>query len=81
MVGVIIVGSIEIVWVGIIILLCEGIIKCWIWLEGEYEGFVVLLKGQEMGCFKLGFMVINLFVLGKVNLIVLLVSLFVIKIG
>lgn len=69
LVGATIVGSIEMVWVGIITSLCEGIIKCWIWFVGENDGFVALLKGQEMGRFKFGFIVINLFVSGKVNLV------------
>ncbi|MDI5454321.1 phosphatidylserine decarboxylase, partial [Salmonella enterica subsp. enterica serovar Cerro] len=42
--------------------------------EGEHEGSVALLKGQEMGRFKLGSTVINLFAPGKVNLIASLAS-------
>jgi phosphatidylserine decarboxylase len=42
---------------------------------------VALLKGQEMGRFKLGSTVINLFAPGKVNLVETLHSLSVTKIG
>jgi phosphatidylserine decarboxylase len=42
---------------------------------------VALLKGQEMGRFKLGSTVINLFAPGKVNLVESLESLSVTKIG
>ncbi|MBE8421363.1 phosphatidylserine decarboxylase, partial [Leptospira interrogans serovar Pomona] len=51
------------------------------WPEGEHEGSVALLKGQEMGRFKLGSTVINLFAPGKVNLLASLASLSVTKIG
>ncbi|MGS9179327.1 archaetidylserine decarboxylase, partial [Salmonella enterica subsp. enterica serovar Infantis] len=55
--------------------------KRWTWPEGEHEGSVALLKGQEMGRFKLGTTVINLFAPGKVNLIASLASLSVTNIG
>ncbi|MCF3845450.1 phosphatidylserine decarboxylase, partial [Salmonella enterica] len=67
MVGETIVGSIETVWAGTITPPSEGIIKRWTWPEGEHEVSVALLKGQEMGRFKLGSKVINLFAPGKVN--------------
>ncbi|PKH22431.1 phosphatidylserine decarboxylase [Enterobacterales bacterium CwR94] len=57
LVGATIVGSIETVWAGTITPPREGVIKRWTYEEGE----VVLLKGQEMGRFKLGSTVINLF--------------------
>ena len=47
----------------------------------ENDGSVALLKGQEMGRFKLGSTVINLFAPGKVNLVEQLESLSVTKIG
>ncbi|EDA0301916.1 phosphatidylserine decarboxylase, partial [Salmonella enterica subsp. enterica serovar Reading] len=81
LVGATIVGSIETVWAGTITPPREGIIKRWTWPEGEHEGSVALLKGQEMGRFKLGSTVINLFAPGKVNLIASLASLSVTKIG
>ncbi|EIG3448877.1 TPA: phosphatidylserine decarboxylase, partial [Escherichia coli] len=51
------------------------------WPAGENDGSVALLKGQEMGRFKLGSTVINLFAPGKVNLVEQLESLSVTKIG
>ena len=68
LVGATIVGSIETVWAGTITPPREGIIKRWTWPAGENDGSVALLKGQEMGRFKLGSTVINLFAPGKVNL-------------
>ena len=59
----------------------EGIIKRWTWPAGESEGSVALLKGQEMGRFKLGSTVINLFAPGQVKLVEQLQSLSVTKIG
>ncbi len=81
LVGATIVGSIETVWAGTITPPREGIIKRWTWPEGESEGAVALLKGQEMGRFKLGSTVINLFAPGKVDLVDTLHSLSVTKIG
>jgi phosphatidylserine decarboxylase len=81
LVGATIVGSIETVWAGTITPPREGIIKRWSWPEGESEGSVALLKGQEMGRFKLGSTVINLFVPGKVELLGSLRSLSATRIG
>ena len=81
LVGATIVGSIETVWAGTITPPREGIIKRWTWPEGESEGAVALLKGQEMGRFKLGSTVINLFAPGSVALAAHLESLSVTKIG
>lgn len=68
LVGATIVGSIETTWSGTVTPPREGVIKCWQWPEAEHEGAVVLLKGQEMGLFKLGSTVINLFASGNVQL-------------
>jgi phosphatidylserine decarboxylase len=57
------------------------VIKRWTWPAGDSEGSVALLKGQEMGRFKLGSTVINLFAPGKVQLIEELKSLSVTKLG
>ena len=54
LVGATIVGSIETVWSGTVTPPREGIIKRWTWPAGDSEGSVALLKGQEMGRFKLG---------------------------
>ena len=69
LVGATIVGSIETVWAGTITPPREGIIKRWTWPAGENDGSVAPLKGQEMGRFKLGSTVINLFAPGKVDLV------------
>ena len=68
LVGATIVGSIETVWAGTVTPPREGVIKRWSWPGADEEGAVVLLKGQEMGRFKLGSTVINLFAAGKVQL-------------
>lgn len=81
LVGATIVGSIETVWAGTITPPREGVIKRWTWPAGESEGSVALLKGQEMGRFKLGSTVINLFAPGRVNLAEGLQSLSATKIG
>ena len=81
LVGATIVGSIETVWAGTITPPREGVIKRWTWPAGEEEGSVALLKGQEMGRFRLGSTVINLFAPGKVNLVDELESLSVTKLG
>ncbi|AXF77412.1 archaetidylserine decarboxylase [Erwinia tracheiphila] len=69
LVGATIVGSIETIWAGTITPPREGVIKRWSWPSANEEGAVVLLKGQEMGRFKLGSTVINLFAPGKVKLV------------
>ena len=81
LVGATIVGSIETVWAGTVTPPREGIIKRWTWPSGDSEGSVALLKGQEMGRFKLGSTVINLFAPGKVELAQHLQNLSVTKIG
>lgn len=61
LVGATIVGSVETVWSGVVTPPRDGIIKRWRYPQAEDEGAVVLLKGQEMGRFKLGSTVVNLF--------------------
>ncbi|MFT4464222.1 MAG: archaetidylserine decarboxylase [Sodalis sp. (in: enterobacteria)] len=61
LVGATIVGSIETVWAGTVTPPREGIIKRWRYPQADAAEAVVLLKGQEMGRFKLGSTVINLF--------------------
>lgn len=68
LVGATIVGSIETAWAGTITPPREGVIKRWRWPGADAEGAVVLLKGQEMGRFKLGSTVINLFAPGRIKL-------------
>nr|WP_268991524.1 archaetidylserine decarboxylase [Limnobaculum eriocheiris] len=60
LVGATIVGSIETVWAGTITPPRQGVLQRWTYpIEGE--GAVILKKGDEMGRFKLGSTVINLF--------------------
>jgi phosphatidylserine decarboxylase len=61
LVGATIVGSIETVWSGCVTPPREGIIKRWVYPAQGEEGAVSLQKGEEMGLFKLGSTVINLF--------------------
>ncbi|MCG8707646.1 phosphatidylserine decarboxylase [Brenneria sp. 4F2] len=61
LVGATIVGSIETVWAGVITPPREGIIKRWTYPCAGEENAIELTKGQEMGRFKLGSTVINLF--------------------
>lgn len=68
LVGATIVGSIETVWAGTITPPREGVIKRWHYPAADAEGAVVLLKGQEMGRFKLGSTVINLFAPGRLKM-------------
>lgn len=68
LVGATIVGSIETTWAGTLTPPRDGTIKRWTFPAAEEEGAVVLLKGQEMGRFKLGSTVINLFAAGRVKL-------------
>lgn len=68
LVGAMIVGSIETVWSGTITPTREEIIKTWNYPQEDADNAVILLKGQEMGRFKLGSTVINLFTGGKVFL-------------
>jgi phosphatidylserine decarboxylase len=81
LVGATIVGSIETVWSGTVTPPREGVIKRWTWPAGDSEGSVALLKGQEMGRFKLGSTVINLFAPGKVKLVEQLKSLSATRLG
>ena len=68
LVGATIVGSIETVWAGTVTPPREGVIKRWSYPAADTDDAVILLKGQEMGRFKLGSTVINLFAEGKVKL-------------
>ncbi|HEF8772590.1 archaetidylserine decarboxylase [Providencia manganoxydans] len=61
LVGATIVGSIETVWSGCVNNQREGVIKRWTYPEQLAENAVFLKKGEEMGRFKLGSTVINLF--------------------
>ncbi|MGL9733957.1 MAG: archaetidylserine decarboxylase [Symbiopectobacterium sp.] len=61
LVGATIVGSIETVWSGTVTPPREGIIKRWTFPEASEQGAIALQKGEEMGRFKLGSTVINLF--------------------
>ena len=67
LVGATIVGSIETVWSGCVNTCREGVIKRWVYPELNSEGAVFLKKGEEMGLFKLGSTVINLFEPNKVT--------------
>jgi len=68
LVGATIVGSIETVWAGTVTPPREGIIKRWTYPAAGLEGAISLAKGDEMGRFKLGSTVINLFTPGSVHL-------------
>lgn len=68
LVGATLVGSIETVWSGTVTPPRERIIKRWRHFQLNDANGIVLLKGQEMGRFKLGSTVINLFTNGKVFL-------------
>ncbi|PPI86438.1 archaetidylserine decarboxylase [Candidatus Pantoea edessiphila] len=69
MVGAIIVGSIETVWAGNIIPPHGSIIKRWYYPDSNNKNAIILLKGQEMGLFKLGSTVINLFTKKRIKII------------
>ncbi|MFB6421690.1 MAG: archaetidylserine decarboxylase [Candidatus Malihini olakiniferum] len=69
LIGANIVGSIKTVWFGTVAPLCKGkgIIKRWTYpAAGEIDA-ITLQKGEEMGCFKLGSTVINLFSPNKLH--------------
>ncbi|WP_342221719.1 archaetidylserine decarboxylase [Candidatus Fukatsuia endosymbiont of Tuberolachnus salignus] len=68
LVGATVVGSIETVWAGSVTPPREGVIRRWTYPAAGDEGAIVLEKGQEMGHFKLGSTVINLFAENKVYL-------------
>lgn len=61
LVGATIVGSIETVWEGKITPPRDGLIKKWNYSDQESDKKIMLKKGEEMGLFKLGSTVINLF--------------------
>lgn len=69
LVGATIVGSIATVWAGTVTPPREGIIKRWSYPAEGLEGAISLAKGQEMGHFKLGSTVINLFTSGSIKFV------------
>ncbi|MGK2960403.1 MAG: archaetidylserine decarboxylase [Candidatus Malihini olakiniferum] len=69
LVGATIVGSIETVWSGTVTLPCESIIKCWTYPAAGETDAINLQKGEEMGRFKLGSTVINLFAPNKLQFV------------
>lgn len=69
LVGAAIVGSIETIWAGTVTPPREGIIKRWAYPAEGMEGAIHLVKGEEMGHFKLGSTVINLFTPGSVQFV------------
>ncbi|WWP01698.1 MAG: archaetidylserine decarboxylase [Candidatus Dasytiphilus stammeri] len=72
MVGATLVGSIETIWHGTITPPRDGIIKYWSWPAFSKKNpnqSIRLFKGQEMGQFKLGSTVINLFTPNRVKLV------------
>jgi phosphatidylserine decarboxylase len=81
LVGATIVGSIETVWSGTITPPRPGIVQRWTYPTAGNEGAITLVKGQEMGRFKLGSTVINLFPAGKISLMPQLVSRSVTRMG
>lgn len=60
LVGVIIVVSIEMVWVGMVILFIGKMVQYWLY-EIDSEVVVKLEKGVEFGCFKLGLIIVVCF--------------------
>ncbi|WP_036773363.1 archaetidylserine decarboxylase [Photorhabdus australis] len=68
LVGATIVGSIEMTWCGTVTPPREGIIKRWTYPEAGTTGAIAFKKGEEMGRFKLGSTVINLFAPNQVQL-------------
>ncbi|AKC60254.1 archaetidylserine decarboxylase [Blochmannia endosymbiont of Camponotus (Colobopsis) obliquus] len=67
LIGAIIMGSIETVWLGTITPPRKGVIKHWHHAQSNKINKIVLSKGQEMGLFKLGSTVINLFPKNKIT--------------
>ncbi|MGK2888304.1 MAG: archaetidylserine decarboxylase [Candidatus Malihini olakiniferum] len=67
LVGATIVGSIETVWSGTVTPPSEGIIKRWTYPAACETDAITLKKGEEMGLFKLGSTVINLFAPNKLQ--------------
>lgn len=68
LVGATIVGSIETAWSGPVDPDRKGIIQRWVYPDEHHEDAMVLKKGEEMGRFKLGSTVINLFESNKIDL-------------
>ncbi|WGL95202.1 archaetidylserine decarboxylase [Arsenophonus nasoniae] len=68
LIGATIVGSIDTSWCGCVNNEREGIIKRWTYPEKDKTGAVYLKKGEEMGKFKLGSTVINLFEFNHIKL-------------
>lgn len=62
LIGAIIVGSIATVWAGTIVPPRSKIIRRWHYAETHKYNPIILAKGEEMGYFKMGSTVINLFV-------------------
>ncbi|OSM94299.1 archaetidylserine decarboxylase [Lonsdalea populi] len=81
LVGATIVGSIETVWAGTVTPPREGIVKRWTYPAAGETGAITLDKGEEMGQFKLGSTVINLFAAGTVQLMTNLSSQSVTRMG
>ncbi|WPA91974.1 archaetidylserine decarboxylase [Providencia zhijiangensis] len=67
LVGATIVGSIDTVWSGCVNPQREGVIKRWTYPAQGEESAIFLQKGEEMGLFKLGSTVINLFEPNKIR--------------
>ncbi len=67
LVGATIVGSIETVWAGSVPSHRKGVIGRWTYPSKGENGAVELEKGAEMGRFKLGSTVINLFIEGSIQ--------------
>lgn len=67
LVGAAIVGSIETVWAGTVTPPRSGIIKHWTYPRAGEKKAIMLEKGAEMGRFKLGSTVINLFIASSVQ--------------
>ncbi len=67
LIGATIVGSIETIWSGTITPPRNGIIKRFTYPSVGENGVITLKKGAEMGRFKLGSTVINLFVSGSIQ--------------
>lgn len=81
LVGATIVGSIETVWAGTVTPPREGIIKRWTYPAAGEDGAIALKKGEEMGRFKLGSTVINLFAPDQVQFAAHLNSMSVTRMG
>ncbi|AIN47508.1 archaetidylserine decarboxylase [Candidatus Palibaumannia cicadellinicola] len=81
LIGATIVGSIETVWAGTVTPPRAGMIKYWHYPKVVANDAIVLLKGQEMGRFKLGSTVINLFPSGRVQLVDHLHASYVTRVG